>query len=426
METGNTAKKSVLLIVTGSIAATKVPELIRLLKDKSIDVTPVLTEAGGYFISPLTLASLSGNKVYSELFSVDEETEMGHIQLSRKADLIVVAPATANTLAKMAQGISDDLASTILLATDKPVLVVPAMNVRMWEHPATQRNVATLRKDGVVFVGPSKGALACGEEGYGRMSEPSEVVEEITRFYDFKKLGRPLAGKKALVTSGPTVEAIDPVRYIANRSSGKQGHAIAAALKMLGAEVTLVSGPTALADPVGVKMVKVESAREMLDACYKALPVDIAVCAAAVSDWRSSNLSEQKIKKSAKKTIKGPEDPLTFTFMENPDILECLSKHGDKRPALVVGFAAETEQVIKNAKAKMQRKGCDWILANDVSGGTVFGSDDSTIHFIGMDNEEQWPLMSKKDVAFSLASKVSDYFNEDPKLRKNNVTKLLL
>ncbi|NDF12144.1 MAG: bifunctional phosphopantothenoylcysteine decarboxylase/phosphopantothenate--cysteine ligase CoaBC [Proteobacteria bacterium] len=425
MVTENTAKRSVLLIVTGSIAATKVPELIRLLKDKAMDVTAVLTEAGGYFISPLTLASLTGKRVYSELFSIDEETEMGHIQLSRKSDLIVVAPATANTIAKMAQGISDDLASTILLATDKPVLVVPAMNVRMWEHPATQRNVQTLRKDGVVFVGPSKGALACGEEGHGRMVEPSEIVDEIQRFYDFKKLGRPLQGKKALVTSGPTVEAIDPVRYIANRSSGKQGHAIAAALKALGADVTLVSGPTALPDPVGVKMVKVESAREMLDACYKALPVDMAVCAAAVSDWRSSNLSEQKIKKPAKKSMK-PEDMLTFTFMENPDILECLGKHGDKRPQLVVGFAAETENVVKNAKAKMQRKGCDWILANDVSGGSVFGSEDTEIHYITVDGEEHWPLMSKRDVAFTLASRMSDYFSIDPKLRKNNVTKLLL
>ncbi len=399
--------KSVLLVITGSIAAYKSLELMRGLKEQGVSVTCVLTKAAEQFVTPLTCASVSGNKVYTDLFSLTDETEMGHIELSRKNDLIVVAPATADILAKMAHGFADDLASTLLLATDKPVLVAPAMNVRMWEHPTTRRNVEQVRQDGAFFVGPEKGEMACGEYGMGRMAEPEQIVPEILRYYEYNRLGRPLAGMKALVTSGPTMEAIDPVRYIANRSSGKQGHAIAESLKRLGAEVTLVTGPTHITDPVGVKVMKVESARQMLEACYKALPCDVAICAAAVSDWRSSNVLEQKIKKSG-----GAED-LTFTFMENPDILECLAKHQGSRPKLVVGFAAETEALIINARAKLEKKGCDWILANDVSGGSVFGKDETSIHFITNDTVEDWPEMNKKDVATRLAVKVAEHFEEN-------------
>lgn len=409
--------KSILLIITGSIAAYKSLELIRQLKDKNIAVTCVLTEGGARFITPLACASLTGNPVHGDLFSLKDEIEMGHIQLSRKHNLILVAPASADILAKMAHGLADDLASAILLATDKQVIVAPAMNIRMWQNPATQRNIGQLKKDGISFVGPSAGSLACGEEGEGRMAEPSEITGVVQAFLetggDRRAGARPLKGLKAIVTSGPTIEAIDPVRYIANRSTGKQGHAIATALEMFGAEVTLVSGPTALSDPQGIRVVHVESAREMLDACEKALPADIAICAAAVADWRATDIMPQKIKKK-------PGEDMAFTFMENPDILECLGKKRTNRPRLIIGFAAETENIVKNAKRKRERKGCDWMLANDVSGGAVFGKDENTIHFIAGEKVENWPTLSKTEIAHRLAQRIGEYFR-DNKTKKSRL-----
>jgi len=404
--------KSILLIITGSVASYKALEVIRLLKDKDIAVTCVLTKGGEEFVTPLACSSLTGNKTYTHLFSLTDETEMGHIRLSRENDLVVVAPATADMLAKMAGGIADDLATTLLLATDKPVLVAPAMNIKMWQHPAVKRNVKQLKDDSILFVGPESGDLACGEEGFGRLSEPEEIVQQIENSLrdDGKKDKKSLDGKRILITSGPTVEAIDPVRYITNRSSGKQGHALATSFRDAGAKVILVSGPTALPVPDGVEIVKVESARDMLEACYKALPVDVAVCAAAVSDWRVTEYVDHKIKKNE------VGEDLAFTFMENPDILECISKHEQDRPALVIGFAAETENLVENAKAKLARKGCDWILANNVSGGDIFGSDDSTIHFITHETEEGWASSSKLEVANKLTRKIVDFFNDNKKL----------
>ncbi len=344
---------------------------------------------------------------------------MGHIRLAREHDLIAVAPASADILAKMALGLADDLASALLLATDKPVVVAPAMNVRMWQNPATQRNIRQLKQDGIGFIGPSAGSLACGEEGEGRMAEPAEIVGVVQAFMetggDRRAGARPLKGLKAIVTSGPTLEAIDPVRYIANRSTGKQGYAIAAALEMLGAEVTLVSGPTALPSPEGVNIIRVESAREMLEACEKALPADIVVCAAAVADWRAADIMPQKIKKK-------PGEDMAFTFMENPDILECLGKKRTNRPRLIIGFAAETENVVKNARRKRERKNCDWMLANDVSGGAVFGKDESTIHFIAGGEVEDWPTLSKIEIAQRLAVRIGEHF----KGNKNKKTNLRL
>jgi phosphopantothenoylcysteine decarboxylase/phosphopantothenate--cysteine ligase len=395
--------KKILLIISGSIAAVKSHDLIRRLRDNGHEVTCVLTHSGEKFVTPLSLSSLSGNKTYTNMFSLDDEVEMGHIQLSRAADLVLVAPASANILAKMGNGLCDDLASTLLLATDKQVMVAPAMNVRMWEHPATVRNVKQIRKDGIRVITPGKGKLACGEEGEGRMAEPEQIVSIIEAYFEGLPEGLPLKGKKALVTSGPTVEAIDPVRYIANRSSGKQGYAIAEMLASFGAEVTLVSGPTQLTKPAGVKFVQVESAREMLDSCMKMLPVDIAVCAAAVADWRASEFSDEKIKKG--------DDDQTFTFMENPDILECIS-HDSRRPELVIGFAAETGDLEKNAVEKRDRKGCDWILANDVSGGKIFGEDETNIHFVTGEAPEDWGTMSKRKTAHTLANKIGEYFEE--------------
>ncbi len=389
----------------------KAPELIGLLRDRGVEVTCVLTKGGQEFITSLSLASLTGNRVYDSLFSLTDEVEMGHIALSRAHDLLVVAPASADIMAKLANGLADDLASTLLLATDKPVLVAPAMNVKMWEHPATQRNVAQLQQDGVTFIGPGEGALACGEEGQGRMAEPEEIAAEIERYLTFNAMGVPLAGYKALITSGPTIEALDPVRYITNRSSGKQGYAIAAALQALGAEVNLIAGPTSLPDPAGVNVLHVESASEMLDACNKALPVDIAVCAAAVSDWKVAEPAAQKIKKA------GQGEDLTFTFMENPDILECISKHQQHRPRLVIGFAAETEHVVAHATKKRKKKGCDWMLANDVSGGKVFNSEQNVVHFISDHDSEEWPKMSKEAVAQTLAQKVLTHFQPKVKLQ---------
>lgn len=399
--------KKILLIVTGSIAAVKIPELISRFKDRGYEVTCVMTKSAEEFVIPMSLASLSGNKVYQDLFSREDEEEMGHIQLSREADLLLVAPASANIMARMANGLCDDLASTLLLATDKQVMVAPAMNVKMWEHPATQRNTKQLERDGIRIISPEQGKLACGEEGQGRMAEPEVIVNIVEAYLEGQPQGKPLKGKKVLVTSGPTVEAIDPVRYIANRSSGKQGYAIAEILASFGADVTLVSGPTNLSKPSDVKLIEVESAREMLDECIKVLPADIAVCAAAVADWRASEISGEKIKKGL-----GDEDQ-AFLFMENPDILECIAKHDSKRPELVIGFAAETEDLLDNAREKRLKKGCDWILANDVSGGKVFGEDSTKISLITEDNPENWGAMSKRKAALTLANKVSEYFEEE-------------
>jgi phosphopantothenoylcysteine decarboxylase/phosphopantothenate--cysteine ligase len=396
--------KRVLLIIGGGIAAYKALDLIRRLKERGVAVNCVLTEAAQHFVTPLSVGSLSGEKVFTDLFSLTDEQEMGHIQLSRAADLLVVAPATADLLARMAQGRADDLASTLLLATDKPVLAAPAMNVRMWTHPATQRNLAQLRADGVRFVGPNDGDMACGEYGPGRMAEPLEIVAAIDAFF----ADGPLKGRRALVTSGPTHEPIDPVRYIANRSSGKQGHAIAAALAALGAEVTLISGPTVQPDPAGVKVVKVESARDMLAACEAALPADIAVCAAAVADWRVATEAGQKIKKD------GGVLP-TLSLTENPDILHRLSQPGATRPKLVIGFAAETETVEQHARAKLARKGCDWIVANNVGAGSgTFGGDSNAVTLITASAAEDWPRLSKAEVGARLAERIARHFGDTP------------
>ena len=394
--------KRILLIVAGGIAAYKSLELVRRLRERGVAVRAVLTRSGAQFVTPLSLSALTEDKVYGELFDLTDEQEMGHIQLSRDADLLVVAPATADLLAKMAGGLADDLASTALLATDKPVLAAPAMNVRMWEHPATQANLATLRARGTLFVGPNEGPMACGEFGEGRMAEPAEIIEAIEAALAG---GGRLAGRRVLVTSGPTHEAIDPVRYIANRSSGKQGHAIAAALARLGAETHLVTGPVALPDPQGVKVTHVESAEEMLLACRASLPVDAAVCAAAVADWRVAEAAAQKMKKS------GELPSLALTA--NPDILASLSESGNQRPRLVVGFAAETENLIENARAKLEKKVCDWILANDVSSATgTFGGAENEIHLVSAQGVEDWPRMTKEAVAQRLAERIADHLEE--------------
>jgi phosphopantothenoylcysteine decarboxylase/phosphopantothenate--cysteine ligase len=394
--------KRILLIVSGGIAAYKSLELIRRLRERGAAVRCVLTEAATQFVTPLSVAALSEDRVYGDLFSLTDEHEMGHIRLSREADLVVVAPATANILAKMANGIGDDLATTVLLATDKDTIAVPAMNVRMWEHAATRANVATLNARGIRFAGPTEGPMACGEFGEGRMIEPLEIVAAVEAYFADAS---PLAGRRAVVTSGPTHEAIDPVRYIANRSSGKQGHAIAAALAGLGAETTLVTGPTVEPDPPGVTVVRIESARDMLDACSKALPADVAVCAAAVADWRPAAAPDRKIKKEAGKAPPG------LALVENPDILRSLSEAGNRRPALVVGFAAETENVVANATAKRARKGCDWIVANDVSPASgTFGGDRNTVHLVTAGGAENWPEMKKTDVAARLAERIAAHF----------------
>jgi phosphopantothenoylcysteine decarboxylase/phosphopantothenate--cysteine ligase len=390
--------KRILLIVSGGIAAYKSLELVRRLRTQGAAVRCILTRGGAQFVTPLSLAALSEDKVYSDLFSLTDEAEMGHIQLSRDADLLVVAPASADILAKMAHGLADDLASTALLATDKDVMVAPAMNVRMWEHAATRANLETLRARGVHIVGPNEGDMACGEFGPGRMAEPDEIATAVS---DFFAASAPLSGRRALVTSGPTHEPIDPVRYIANRSSGRQGHAIAAALARRGAATTLVSGPTNLPDPAGVAVVHVESARDMLAACERALPADIAVCAAAVADWRVAAAAEEKLKKYG-------AGPPQLELAENPDILATLAAPANTRPRLVIGFAAETENVVRHASDKRTRKGCDWILANDVSPETgTFGGADNTIHLVTEDGVEDWPRMSKADVAERLADRIA-------------------
>ncbi len=398
------ANRCILLIIGGGIAAYKCLELIRRLKERGASVRCVITKGGEQFVTPLSAAALSGDKVYQDLFSLTDESEMGHIRLSREADLLVVAPATADLLAKMAAGIADSLATTVLLATDKPVLVAPAMNTRMWEHPATQDNLALLERRGVLRVGPGAGDLACGETGAGRMAEAADILAAIEGVF-----GRPgpLTGRRAIVTSGPTHEPIDPVRFIANRSSGKQGHAIAAALARLGAEVTLVTGPVNLADPPGVATVHVETAVEMLAACQAALPADLAVCAAAVADWRVAEQAAQKRKKQ-----EGAPPPV-LELTANPDILATLAAAGGQRPPLVVGFAAETEMVVEHAGAKRRRKGCDWIIANDVSAGTgTFGGDCNTVHLVTEGGAEDWPTLSKQEVAQRLAGRIARHFAE--------------
>ena len=399
--------KRVLLIVAGGIAAFKSLDLIRRLRERGASVRCVLTEAGAKFVTPLSLQALTEEKVYSDMFSLTDESEMGHIQLSRDADLLVVAPATANILARIAAGMADDLAATVLLATDKPVLAAPAMNVRMWTHAATVANVETLKKRGVTFVGPNEGAMACNEFGPGRMSEPLEIVAAIEALLTSEK---PLAGRRALVTSGPTREALDPVRYISNHSSGKQGHAIAHALARLGADVTLVSGSVVVPDPAGVRVVRVDSADQMLAACLAAGAVDVAVCAAAVADWKAAKPATAKIKKKA-----GAQPP-ALELAPNPDILATLSKPGPKRPGLVVGFAAETEDVVANAVEKRTRKGCDWIVANDVSPAKgTFGGERNTVHLISAKGVEDWPTLAKEEVALRLAGRIALHFGQPPK-----------
>lgn len=419
------ATKRVLLIVTGGIAAYKALELVRLLKRQSIAVRAVMTQSATEFVTPLSMGVMTEDQVYGDMFDLKEEREIGHIQLSRQADLIVICPATANILAKMAAGIADDLATTILLATDKPVLAVPAMNVRMWNHPATQRNLKQLRDDGVMIMDPDEGAMACGEFGPGRLPEPPDVAARICAMLgapfdaaltsgrapttipkaleaqpDFaEEVHRPLFGKRVLVTAGPTYEAIDPVRYIANRSSGRQGFAIAQAAAEMGAEVTLVAGPVHLVTPPGVIRIDVESALEMQAEVEKALPADVAILVAAVADWRAADVPEQKIKKDGKGI-----PPLTLT--ENPDILASLAVH-KQRPKLLIGFAAETEKIVEHATAKLAKKGCDWIVANDVS-GDVMGGDNNAFHVVTKHGVESWPDSPKDVIARRLMEKVAD------------------
>ena len=392
--------KRILLIVTGGIAAYKSLELVRQIRSAGGEVRALLTKSAAEFVTPLSLQALTENRVYSDLFSLTDESEMGHIQLSRSSDLIVVAPATANFLAKMRSGISDDLASTVVLATDKPVLVAPSMNIRMWDHTATRENLSVLKDRNIKFIGPSEGEMACGEYGLGRMSEPLAIVDVIKSILD---PNRPLDGKTALVTAGPTREPIDPVRFISNRSSGKQGYAIAEALAAAGAETTLVTGPTNLPVPSGMRVLKIETADQMLAHCMGSLPVNIAVCAAAVADWKVANKSNQKIKKQKNFNHEN------LRFNQNPDILKTLSNAENNRPDLVIGFAAETENILNNGIMKRKEKNCDWILANDVATGTeTFGGDNNAIHFISKKETEEWPIMKKGDVARYLAKKIID------------------
>ena len=394
--------RRVLLIIGGGIAAYKSLELIRLLAKRHIRTRAILTRAGAEFVTPLSVSALTGEKVFSELFDLTDEAEMGHIELSRSADLVVVAPATADLMAKAATGLANDLASTALLATDKPVMMVPAMNVRMWEHKATQRNLAQLTDDGIMFVGPDSGDMACGEFGPGRMSEPEAIARAIEGWFVAAAPG-PLTGKRILVTAGPTHEPLDPVRYIANRSSGKQGYAIAEALARLGARVTLVSGPTDLPDPIGLDVIRVETARQMLAASQAALPVDAAVMCAAVADYRPEIETEHKIKKE-----RGGLSAIPLS--ENPDILKTISRLDEGRPPLVVGFAAETDDVIGHARAKRARKGCDWIVANDVSAGDhcAMGGERNAVTILTDEDEESWAETTKADVARRLAWRIAE------------------
>jgi phosphopantothenoylcysteine decarboxylase/phosphopantothenate--cysteine ligase len=396
------AGKRILLIVGGGIAAYKSLDLIRRFRSAGASVTPVLTRAAEEFVTPLSVAALAGEQVHRDLFDLTNEAQIGHIQLSRVADLVIVAPATADLMAKMAQGHADDLASTLLMATDTRVMIAPAMNVRMWEHPATQRNAATLAGDGVLTVGPNSGDMACGEHGPGRMAEPAEIVAAAEDALGYG----PLRGRRIVVTSGPTHEPIDPVRYIANRSSGAQGTAIATALAGLGAEVVFVTGPATVPPPAGVEVIRVETAREMHAAVRAALPADAAICAAAVADWRMAAESGSKIKK-------GADGPPTLHFAENPDILAEVSQLDEGRPRLVVGFAAETDDVIRHATEKRARKGCDWILANDVSPATgIMGGPENAVTLISADGAETWPRVGKDMVARKLAERVVETLGE--------------
>jgi phosphopantothenoylcysteine decarboxylase/phosphopantothenate--cysteine ligase len=389
--------KKILLIIAGGIAAYKSLELIRRLRDQGASVIPVMTQSAKEFVTPMSVSALAGHAVHQDLFDLTTEAEMGHIQLSRSADLIVVAPATADLMSKMATGQANDLASTLLLATDKPVLIAPAMNVRMWNHSATQRNIATLQADGIRFVGPNDGDMACGEFGPGRMAEPAEIIDSIHRQF----AQGPLKDMRIVVTSGPTHEPIDPVRYIANRSSGAQGTAIAAALRDLGASVTFVTGPADVPPPAGVKVVRVQSAQQMLEATQAALPAEVAIFAAAVADWRVTSASGSKIKK-----IDGALP--TLSLAENPDILATVSQLSNGRPRLVVGFAAETDNVVENAVAKRKRKGCDWIVANDVSPETgIMGGQENQVILVTDDGTEAWPRMSKNETARELAKRIA-------------------
>jgi len=398
------AGRSVLLVISGGIAAYKSLELIRLLRKGGAEVRCILTKGGSEFITPLSVSALSEHPVYTDLFSLKDESEMGHIRLSREADLILVAPSSADLMAKMANGIADDLASTTLLASNKPIMVAPAMNPEMWAKASTQRNIETLKQDGVTFIGPASGEMACGETGLGRMVEAEDLFDAICSYF---AVSAPLAGYRALVTSGPTYEPIDPVRFIGNRSSGKQGHAIAAALRRAGADVTLVTGPVALPHPVGVRTIHIETAAEMLAACEAVLPCDIAVCAAAVADWRVENAADHKMKKRA-----GAMPP-TLNFTENPDILATISAH-KTRPQLVIGFAAETEDAVSSAREKLVRKGCDWILANQVgtTENPAFGADSNQVTLVTRSTTDPWPTLAKNEVAERLVERIVNFMKE--------------
>jgi phosphopantothenoylcysteine decarboxylase/phosphopantothenate--cysteine ligase len=395
--------KRVLLIVGGGISAYKTPELVRALEKRGIGCRAILTHAGSQFVTPLTLASLTKDDVHQELFNLTHEAKMGHIELSRSADLVLVAPATADLIGKVANGLANDLASTALLATDKPVLMAPAMNVRMWEHPAVQRNLATLREDGVHFIGPDSGAMACGEYGLGRMAEPDAIAAAVEAYWQKASADKPLKGKRAIVTAGPTLEALDPIRFLSNRSSGKQGYAIAQALAEAGADVTLVTGPTALNDVPGVTMARVESARDMLAACQAALPADIFVAVAAVADWRPEAKADVKLK------LKGDAKAPAMNLVENPDILATIAKAGLNRPNLVIGFAAETHDVLAYATAKRAKKGCDWVVANDVS-GNVMGGESNQIMLVTADGQQTWPEAPKGQIAERLVAAIATHF----------------
>ncbi len=394
--------KKILLIISGGIAAYKSLELIRALKKENAHVKCILTHGGSQFITPLSVAALTQEQVYTDLWSLKDETDMGHIRLSREADLIVIAPASANLMAQMAHGLAEDLASTTLLASNRPIMACPAMNPMMWAHQATQDNIETLKSRDLQIIMPDDGDMACGETGTGRMSEPENILKSIIEHF---KENKPLAGQKAIVTSGPTYEAIDPVRFIGNRSSGKQGHAIADALAQAGASVTLITGPVAIADPEGVETIHVESAQEMLEACENKLKqnIDMAICAAAVADWRPKALKEHKLKKQDN------QDTLTISFTKTPDILQTISNHGE-RPTLVVGFAAETQDLLAHAKAKREKKGCDWIVANNVGDKAVFGQNENHVHLITAENTQEWAQTTKREIARDLVGRIVEYF----------------
>lgn len=401
--------KNILLIISGGIAAYKALELIRLIRKQGGHVKAIITKGGEEFVTPMSVSALCEHPAYTQLWSLKDEAEMGHIRLSREADLIVIAPATADLMAKMAHGMADDLASTTLLAADKDILIAPAMNHKMWNNPATQTNVKTLQERGILFIGPDEGDMACGEYGFGRMAEPDTIIQSIGNYFAGSTQDNlPLSGKKVLVTAGPTYEPVDPVRFIGNRSSGKQGFAIAKALRAAGAQVTLVTGPVALSDPDGITTIHVETATDMFTAASKALPADIGIFTAAVSDWSAKTIMKQKIKKHGRKDLP------TLELKENPDILEALSRPSKKRPTLMIGFAAETENLLQYAKEKQQRKNCDWIIANDVSGkdgDQVFGSDENHAYLIKDDKVTEWSQTSKDEIATLLIEQIIQHFS---------------